>query len=399
MIYNSLIAEAQALLPSAVEFRRAVHRDPEIGNHLPRTREKVLAALAGLPLELTLHETTSGIGAVLRGAKPGPTIILRGDMDALDLSEDSGEPFASENPQKMHACGHDLHTSMLVHAAKLLSAHQADLAGQVLFMFQPGEEGHHGAREMINEGLLTSVDPPPTAALAIHVSTIYDSGLITTRPGPGMAAADQVQITVHGSGGHASSPYRAKDPVSVAAAILTNIQVALTRQVQATEPVVVTFGMIAAGSAHNIIPPSATMTGTIRTFSEDRQNHVHRMLKEVADGISAAHGLTATVEIDRGYPVTVNDPEWTKEFLAFAADMFGTGKVVEQPEPIMGAEDWSYVLQQVPGAMAFLGACPPELDSTTGPSNHSNLVRFHEDAMATGIALYAATAMRHLNQV
>lgn len=398
MDYNSLVAEAQALLPSAIEFRRDIHRDPETGNHLPRTRAKVLAALEGLPLELALHKATSGISAVLRGEKVGPTIILRGDMDALDLQEDSGEPFTSENPQKMHACGHDLHTSMLVHAAKLLSAHQSDLAGQVLFMFQPGEEGHHGAREMINEGLLTSVDPPPTAALAIHVSTVYDSGLITTRPGLGMAAADQVQVIVHGSGGHGSSPNGALDPVTVAAAILTNIQVAITRQVPATEPVVVTFGIVQAGSAHNIIPPSATMTGTIRTFSEDRRDHVHRMLKEVADGISAAHGLTATVEINRGYPVSINDPDWTREFLTFAAEMFGADKVAEQTEPIMSAEDWSYVLQQIPGAMVFLGACPPELDSATGPTNHSNLVRFHEDAMATGIALYSATAIRHLTQ-
>jgi amidohydrolase len=398
MTYDSIITEAEALLPSAVAFRRAMHRDPEVGNHLPRTRDKVLAALEGLPLEITLHESTSGIAAVLRGAKPGPTIILRGDMDALDMPENSGEPFSSENENRMHACGHDLHTSMLVHAAKLLSAHQSELAGQVLFMFQPGEEGHAGAREMINEGLLQTVDPPPSAGLAIHVSPIYASGTMSTRPGPQMAAADKIIITVKGAGGHASAPQGAKDPVAVAAAILTNIQVAVTRQVNVFDPAVVTFGMISAGSAYNVIPETAVMTGTCRTVSEERRDAVHAMCAEVATGIASAHGLTADVEIARGYPVTVNDPAWTAEHIDFMASVFGDDRVIEMPTPIMGAEDWSYVLQQVPGAMVFLGSCPPEFEPGDAPYNHSNVVRHHERSMATGIALYATTALRHLTK-
>lgn len=374
-----------------------MHRDPEVGNHLPRTREKVLAALEGLPLEITLHESTSGIAAVLRGSNPGPTIILRGDMDALDMPENSGEPFSSENVDKMHACGHDLHTSMLVHAAKLLCAHKDELSGQVLFMFQPGEEGHAGARKMIAEGLLETVDPAPSAGLAIHVTSFFESGVMAVRPGPQMAAADKVKITVNGAGGHASAPQGAKDPVTVAAAILTNIQVAVTRQVNVFDPAVVTFGMIAAGSAYNVIPETAVMTGTCRTVSEERRDAVHAMFTEVADGIASAHGLTATVEIDRGYPVTVNDPEWTTDHIGFMGEVFGSDRVVEMLAPIMGAEDWSYVLQQVPGAMVFLGSCPPEFDPGEAPYNHSNLVRFHEDSMATGIALYVATALRHLS--
>jgi hippurate hydrolase len=393
---HTLLAQAQELLPGIVELRRTLHRHPEIGNDLPATRETVLAALEGLPLEIHLHETTSGIVAVLEGGKPGPAIVLRGDMDGLPMPEDTGLPYASEVHGAMHACGHDLHTAMLVGAARLLSAVKNDLTGTVVFMFQPGEEGHHGAQIMLDEGLLEVVEPAPTGAFAIHVTALYEAGTVHHRPGPQMASADEVFVTITGRGGHASAPFLAHDPIPVAAEIVLAVETALTRRINVLDPAVVTFARMVAGTTHNVIPETAELSGTIRALSEETRGQVHEMIERVATNVAAAHGVEAHVRIRPGYPVTVNDDAFSQLVSNVAIDLVGEANVTPLPFPIMGAEDWSYVLQRVPGAMAFLGACPTDLVPGEAPNNHSNRVCFDEDAMAVGIALYGAVAMAHL---
>jgi len=394
---DTLLTEAVALQSDAVALRRALHRDPEIGNDVPRTRAKVLAALAGLPLDITLHDTTSGIVAVLSGDHPGPAIVLRGDMDALPLTEDTGLAFASENAGAMHACGHDLHTAMLVGAAHLLSAKRDLLYGSVIFMFQPGEEGFHGARFMLDEGLLDAAAGAATGAYAIHISPLYATGTINHRTGPQMAAQDKLDIVIKGSGGHASAPYLALDPIPVAAEVVLAIETALTRRLDPFDPAVVTVAHIAAGTTYNIIPETAAMQGTIRTFSEASRTKVHALLEDVVGGVASAHGAQAEVIIEHGYPVTINDPTFTDFVTEVTGSVLGAENVAPLPSPIMGAEDWSYVLERVPGTMSFLGACPPDSEPGTAPGNHSNIVIFDEDAMPTGIAAYTGVALSHLS--
>ena len=393
---DSLLSDAQSLFDDVVALRRRLHRHPELGNHLPKTRETVLAALDGLPLDLTLHETTSGIAAVLNGAGDGPTVLLRGDMDGLPLAEDTGLEFASETGNTMHACGHDLHTAMLYGAAKLLSARRESLNGKVVFMFQPGEEGSAGARFMLEEGLLDTTGDKPAAGFAIHVTSLYASGEVHIRPGPQMASADEITIAVSGSGGHASAPHNALDPVPIAAEIILATQVAVTRRINVFTPGVVTFAKVTAGTTNNIIPPSAELNGTVRAVSEETRSAIHEILDRVATNVAAAHGATATLAIKHGYPVSVNDPGIVSSVVDMTGRVLGPEAAKEMPAPIMGAEDWSYVMQQIPGAMAFLGACPPDLDPGTAPANHSNLVRFDEAAMAKGVALYCGFVLDRL---
>jgi hippurate hydrolase len=397
-----LFEEARDLLGSAVELRRTLHRWPEIGNELPKTRETVLEALEGLPLDVTLHESTSGIAALLNGGQPGPTIILRGDMDALPMPEDTGLDFSSRVDNTMHACGHDTHTSMLVHAARQLTAHRDELAGRVLFMFQPGEEGHHGARFMLEEGLLdlpTLPDgsaSPVTGAFALHITSTLPSGWLGSRGGSLMASADRLIVTVTGRGGHASEPYRAIDPIPVACEMVQALQLMITRSIDVFDPAVVTVGRISAGTTNNVIPERAEIEGTIRAVSEATRAKVHDGIRRVVEGIAAAHDCGVDVTIEPGYPVTVNDDDFAERALATALDVAGPEQVVRFPHPIMGAEDWSYVLQRVPGAMVFLGGTPAGKDPAKAAPNHSNRVLFDEDAMITGIATYTAMALDHL---
>ena len=397
-----LLDEATGYLPGAVELRRTLHRFPEVGNDLPITQEQVLAAIDDLPLDVTVHETTSGIAALLTGAKPGPTVLLRGDMDALPLHEDTGLDFASETDGQMHACGHDTHTAMLVGAARLLSGHVNDLAGRVLFMFQPGEEGHHGARFMLDEGLLDvpaladGTPSPVTGAFAIHITSALPSGWLSARGGPTMASADTIMIDIVGKGGHASEPHRTIDPIPVACEIVQALQMMITRTIDVFDPAVLTVGQITAGTTNNIIPETAHILGTMRTVSEATRTKVKDNIRRVVDGIAAAHGVTAALTIDTGYPVTVNDGTFATNALGVARSVAGSNNVIELPHPIMGAEDFSYVLQEVPGTMMFLGATPPEIDLATAAPNHSNRVYFDEQAMARGIATYAAVALDQL---
>jgi amidohydrolase len=380
-----------------IDLRRRLHRQPEIGLHLPRTQEMVLEAFAGLPVEITTGKSVSSVVAVLRGARPGPTYLLRGDMDALPVQEDTGLPFASEVPGAMHACGHDTHVAMLLGAARLLAERRDELAGQIVFMVQPGEEGFHGARYMLEEGLLDIVpEAPVSGAFALHISATLASGSVNVRPGPMMAAADQWRMTVLGRGGHASQPHAAADPIPVAAEIVLALQTLVTRRVDVFDPAVVTVAHIRAGSTNNVIPDSAFLEGTIRTLSAERRADLVASVRRVATHIGAAHGIPVEFEHEEGYPVTVNDVHAAATVLETAAELLGDRASCLLPSPLMGAEDFSYVLQRVPGAMAFLGACPPGLEPETAPGNHSNLVVFDEEPLPAGVALYAQMAMQAL---
>ncbi len=402
MTLDTLREEAREIHDDTVALRRRLHERPELGNDLPITRDAVLESLEGLPLDITLHRTTSGVAALLTGGKPGPTVLLRGDMDALPLREDTGLDFSSKNEHTMHACGHDTHTAMLASAAKVLAAHRDEIPGRVLFMFQPGEEGEHGARYMLEEGLLDlppladGTPSPVTGAFALHITSTIPTGMVATKGGATMAAADTFHIVVKGSGGHASEPFRTIDPIPIACEIVQALQMMVTRRVDIFDPAVVTVGQITAGTTNNIIPETATIVGTIRTVSERTRTAVHDNIRRVAEKVAEAHGATAEPEVILGYPVTSNSDEFADFTLDVARDVLGAPNVHRMPNPIMGAEDFSYVLQRVPGTMMFLGGTHRDRDARTAAANHSNLVVFDEDAMLDGVTLYSTMALRHL---
>jgi amidohydrolase len=380
-----------------VSLRRALHQEPEIGLDLPRTQEKVLAALAGLPLEVTTGRGLSSVTAVLRGAQPGPTVLLRGDMDALPVTERTGVAYSSRHEGSMHACGHDLHTAMLAGAAHRLSDDRESLAGNVIFMFQPGEEGDGGAQIMIDEGLLESAGDPPVAAYALHVASSHlPRGFFASRRGPMMAAADELHITVRGAGGHASQPHRAKDPIPAACEMVTALQTLVTREFDAFDPVVLTVGSMHAGTKANVIPDQARLEITIRSFSETAHAGALDGVARVVGGIAAAHGLEVEVDRVQGYPVTVNDAAEVEFAASTITDLYGPDRYGWAPNPMTTAEDFSYVLGQVPGAFVFLGACPPDRDPATAPFNHAATAAFDDAVLDDGAALLAELARRRL---
>ena len=397
---DDLLGAAEAIQDDVIAIRRRIHRRPEIGLDLPQTQAVVLEELEKLGIEGRPGTALSSVVGVIEGGRSGRTVLLRGDMDALPLHEDTGLDFVSETDGTMHACGHDTHVAMLLGAARLLHERRAELPGRVILMFQPGEEGMGGAKTMIEEGLLEAASARggarPSGALAIHISTRYPTGEIHLKPGPEMAATDVIRITVRGRGGHASAPHTSLDPIAVAAEIVLALQAMVTRRIDVFDPAVVTIAQITAGTTNNIIPESAFLFGTIRSVSEATRTEVRAGVQRVAEGIAAAHGASADVDLEPGYPVTINDDAFTAFVQETARELIGDVRVVELKAPIMGAEDFSYVLQQVPGAMAFLGARPAGEDPATAPQNHSNLVVFDEAALPVGVALYAAVAIRHL---
>ncbi|MBV9097505.1 MAG: amidohydrolase, partial [Frankiaceae bacterium] len=286
----TVIDDARALQDDLVQLRRTLHRRPEIGLDLPITQETVLAALDGLPLEISTGTTSTSITGVLRGqAGSGRAVLLRGDMDALPVHENTGLDYAADG-ETMHACGHDLHTAMLVGAARLLSAHRDKIAGDVVFMFQPGEEGYDGARHMVEEGVLDASGARVDAALALHVTASFlPPGVFATRRGPVMSAADVLRVTVRGAGGHGSAPHRAKDPIPAACEMVTALQTLVTRRFDVFDPVVITIGAFHAGTAHNVIPDEAMFEATVRSFSVESHAKVLAETVRVCEGIAAAH--------------------------------------------------------------------------------------------------------------
>jgi len=365
---HGFLDEARALLPAAVRLRRRIHAKPELGLDLPLTTAAVLDELRGLDVEIARGPSTSGLIVTLTGTRPGGksgrTILLRGDMDALPMPEDTGLDYASEFPGRMHACGHDSHTAMLVQAVHLLHRHRDELGGTVKFMFQPGEEGHAGARLMIEDGLLDA-DPKPNAAFALHIWPNSRAGAIIGKPGPMLASVDVWTITVKGRGGHASMPHNAVDPIPAAFEIGLALQTMVTRSIDAFDPVVVTCTKVNAGTSNNVIPESVEMVGTLRATSERARERAREGIRRVAESIAAAHLCAANVEIRRGYPVTVNDPGFVDFARTVASDLLGADNYIDHPAPIMAAEDFSYVLQRMPGCMMFLGVRPKAMTVTT----------------------------------
>jgi amidohydrolase len=390
----TVLDEARELLDDAIALRRRIHRHPELGLNLPRTQAAVLDALDGLGYDVRTGERCSSVVATLDGSHDGPTVLLRGDMDALPMHEETGLEFASEVDGAMHACGHDAHTAMLATAARLIAAHRDDVHGRVLLMFQPGEEGHFGAPVMIEEGLLDG-DRAPTAAFAIHQTAHEPAGQIGTKGGPLAASADKLTIEVRGRGGHASAPHLVLDPVPVAFEIGLALQAMVTRRVSVFDPAVVTIAHVEAGTTNNVIPESAVMEGTARTLSAETRRDVLANCRRVVEHVAAAHGLTATLTVDEGYPPTVNDGAMAAFALDVARQTVGEELVAEMRDPVMGAEDFSYVLQRVPGAMLRLGTAAPGAEDPA--PNHSNRMNLYEPAMAEGIAMYSALALRYLD--
>jgi hippurate hydrolase len=391
----------EAELEGVIALRREIHADPEIGLDCRRTTDKIKRALEGLPLEYREGPSTSGLVAILRPSRSnagdnGRAVLLRGDMDALPMQEETGLPFASRNPGAMHACGHDSHTAMLVGAARALSARRESLPGTVVFMFQPGEEGYHGARFMIEDGLLDDVLPGrrPDAAFALHIWPNLPRGLVAGRPGPLLASADTLSATITGRGGHAAMPHESLDPIPVACEIVTALQALIARTVPVTDPAILSITKISAGTAHNIVPTRAELLGTLRTLSEERRAALKAAFQRVVEHVPAAHGLTGKAEVEEGYPVTMNDSR-AIELARACAGAIGSDWL-ELTAPVMGAEDFAYVLREIPGAMAILGTAPEGTDPATNPPLHNTRMTIDEATMAKGVALHCTFAERFL---
>lgn len=379
---------------ATIALRRAIHADPELGLDCHRTTAKLKEALAGLPLTIHDSRSTSGFVARLEGAKPGRTVLLRGDMDALPIDEDTGLDFASAVTGQMHACGHDTHSAMLVSAARILSTHRDEFAGTILFMFQPGEEGMAGARHMIEEGLLD--DPAPEAAFAIHVFPNVPGGVIACREGALLAATDTLAATIIGKGGHAAMPHDTRDPIPVACEAVLALQSHIARRTTFTDPAILSITQMNGGRAHNIIPDRVTIGGTLRTLSEARRSASRAAFERIVGGIAEAHNCTADVHIEPGYPATINDPRAVALVRACANELFGEGTYHDIPAPIMGGEDFSFVLEKVPGAMAILGVAPPEGAAAARPPIHNAKMFVDEASLARGVAMHCAFATRFL---
>ncbi|TFD58921.1 amidohydrolase [Cryobacterium suzukii] len=400
----TVLSDARELAGDITDLRHRLHQEPEIGLQLPRTQEKVLEALQGLPFEISLGTDTTSVTAVLRGTGAGasasrPVVLLRGDMDALPLQERTGLEFSSRIDGAMHACGHDLHTSMLVGAATLLAHHRDQLAGDVVLMFQPGEEGYDGAGVMIREGVLDAAGRRADAAYGIHVmSAGASNGQFASRTGTLMSASDGLTVTVHGAGGHGSAPHQAQDPVTVIAEMVTALQVMVTRQFDMFDPVVLSVGVLQAGTKRNIIPDSARMEATVRSYTPESRAKLARVVPRLLEGIAAAHGVEVTVDYVTEYPPTVTDEGETGRAERVVGELFGEKRFTRMVNPLGGSEDFSRVLQQVPGTFVFLSAAPRQADAPAA-YNHSPAATFDDGVLADGTALYTQLALSRMAEL
>lgn len=395
---SSLVAEASKYLETLQGIRRELHQIPEFGLQVPKTLERVLASVHGLG-EITLGKNTTSAVLHIKGGQPGPTVLLRADMDALAVVEDTGLDFASTNGY-MHACGHDLHMAIGIGAAHLLATHADELKGDVIVWFQPGEEGHGGADVMIDEGALMVSGQLPIAAYGIHVFSSYPLGMFGSRPGPLMAAAGGMTVTFKGAGGHGSMPWLSKDPITPMVEAIQALQTMVAKRFSAFEPVVINAGWIKAGDDHtdNVIPETASFGATIRTFSKENSERIRKFVPELLEGIAKAHGVAVEVEFHPATKVLMNAPEAIDRVETVIGEAFGPGRYWSMEHPIAGGEDFASVLDAVPGAFIFMGACPPSVDHLQAATNHSNKALFDDSILADGAALLASLAFDALNR-
>jgi len=387
----NLSPEVKQSFPSVVRLRRAIHTYPERGFEEKRTCALIERTLRSAGVE-TKRICGTGVVGLVRGARPGPTILIRADMDGLPVVEENAVPYKSKNVGTMHACGHDGHVAMGLGAATLLQKSRKDLRGTVKFMFQPAEEGPGGAKPMIEAGLLEN--PKVDAAFAIHMWNDLPTGKVGVRPGPVFAAADEFKMTVTGKGGHGAAPHQTIDPVVVAANIITACQAVVSRKVDPVKTAVVTFGQIHGGSRNNIIPDSVFLNGTLRSFEEGIRRQLHREVRRVAEGVARSFGAEVEFEYLPGYPPTVNDPKMTELARETVREFLGKPAAVEQ-DVTMGAEDMSYVLQEVPGCYMVLGSMN-RAKGLTHP-HHSARFDFDEEALGIGVEIWSRLVRRFLS--
>jgi hippurate hydrolase len=394
---QSILEQAQSMLPELQSLRRKLHQIPEFGLELPNTLKVILDEISPLG-EITLGKSITSAVLHIKGDLPGPTVLLRADMDALAVIEDTGVPYASTNGF-MHACGHDLHMAMGVGAAKILASRKSELKGEVIIFFQPGEEGHHGADVMIEEQALMVSGSKPIRAYGLHVFSSYPVGMMGSRSGPLMASAGDLLVTVTGSGGHGSMPWLSKDPISVLNEIMSSLQTMVTKRFSAFDPVIVNIGWVRAGdtATTNVIPETASFGATVRVFSEENATKLKQYTQELVDSIATGFGLRATVEFTRATKVLMNDPQAISSVEKVTSELFGTSRYINLPTPIAGGEDFASIVSEVPGAFVFMGACPPGTDHTTAATNHSNKAVFDDSVLGDGAALLASLAVDALS--
>jgi amidohydrolase len=381
--------EADALAPSLVAWRRRFHQHPELGFEEEKTAAFVAEKLRELGLEVRTGLAHTGVVGILRaGQKTDPAVLLRADMDALPVQEVEGREYGSKVPGKMHACGHDGHTAMLLGAATLLAPRAGQLTRDVVFCFQPGEEGMGGAEKMIDEGVLELTETGSVFGLHLWAGTEIGTALV--RPGPAMAAQDEFEARIVGVGGHGAIPQTTIDPIVAAAQAVNALQGVVSRNVDPVETAVVTVGSFHAGHAANVIPDFARLQGTLRSFTEEVRELLKRRVREVLEGTAAAAGCRVEFELKPGYPATVNDPASARLAAQVAGEVFGSDRVIEHP-PIAASEDFSYFLRERPGAFVFVGA-NNESKGITAP-HHSPRFDVDEDALPRGTELLVRLAL------
>jgi amidohydrolase len=400
-LIRDLNARIVAVAPKVVAWRRDLHEHPELSNFEVRTAAVVAAHLKALGLEVRTDVGGShGVIAVLRGGKPGPSVALRADMDALPVTEQTGLAFASRvttqyNGQTvgvMHACGHDAHTAILMGVAEVLTGMRASLPGTITFLFQGAEESapNGGAKAMIDAGALDN--PKVEAVYGLHTWP-GPTGTVSTRSGGLMASGDNWRVVIHGKQAHGAQPWRSVDPIVIGAQIVTGLQTIVSRNIDLTAgPAVVTVGAFIGGVRENIIPDSAVMFGTFRTFNEKARTIAADQIRAIATQYAAAGGATATVTIAMGYPTTANDPRWFGRATGVLRSTLGSADVLESA-PSMPAEDFSLFLNKVPGLFFFLGITPKDKDPFTVAANHSPLYDVDEAAFPTGVKALSALAL------
>jgi amidohydrolase len=399
MFYKELAEEADRYLDTLQGIRRELHQIPEFGLELPKTRERILASIEELG-EIHLSDRQSSIALLIRGAQPGPTVLLRADMDALAVQEATGLEYASTNGY-MHACGHDLHMAIGIGAAHLVRTHADQLKGNVVVWFQPGEEGHGGADIMLEENMHMISGDKPIAAYGIHVTSSWQPPkTFGGKPGALMASASDMIVTFKGRGGHGSSPWMAKDPVSAMTEAINALQTMVNKRFNAFDPVVINVGWIKAGDDHttNVIPSHASFGATVRTFSPGMLSQVQQYAGELLDGIASAFGVEVEYEIGKfATEVVMNNPEATDRTRRMVQEIWGESAWMEWPHPIAGAEDFGSIVREIPGTFVFLGASPENVDWQSAAPNHSNHAVFDDAVVPSGAALLASLAFDTLN--